>query len=189
MPLYIVARVSRAGVRWWREAGQNQNRADFWSDDADLLQPASDYFVGYSALFLVFLSLNSKSGKTEKRGNASYVNKEIQQKRTKNQERLTRIIPLQGKKSGKSGNKLLLNTGSMPVDTISRARKFQPRVSPWVERLGDTTSRTLSLMPRGAVAVACWASPTIPSLSRRTEPALLRASHLKWRISRAIGRY
>ena len=105
--------------------------------------------------FLVLLSLNSKSGKTEKRGNASYVNKEIQQKRTKNQERLTRIIPLQGKKSGKSGNKLLLNTGSMPVDTISRARKFQPRVSPWVERLGDTTSRTLSLMPRGAVAVAC----------------------------------
>ena len=38
-------------------------------------------------------------------------------------------------------------------NTVSRSRAFQPRPAAWVERLGDTTSRTLGLMPTRAVAV------------------------------------
>ena len=38
-----------------------------------------------------------------------------------------------------------------------------------VEMLGDTTRRTLGLMPRRAVAVACWALPTIPRPSPQSQ--------------------
>ena len=38
---------------------------------------------------------------------------------------------------------------------VSRSWAFQPRLVPWVERLDDTTSITLGLTPRRAVAVGC----------------------------------
>ena len=43
----------------------------------------------------------------------------------------------------------------LSVNKVSRSRVFQPHLATRVDRLGDTTSRTLGLMPRGAVVVAC----------------------------------
>ena len=63
----------------------------------------------------------------------------------------------------------VLNVGRLYVylfvDIVPRSRAFQPRLAPWVARLGDATGRTLSLMPRRVVTVACGDLPTIPRRS------------------------
>lgn len=84
---------------------------------------------------------------------------------------------------------LKLNAGSLSVKPVPISKALPPCLAPWVERLGDTTSATLGIMPRRAVAIACWVFPTISTGSPRCKASIAAKITVQNLNRHPIGRF